>query len=78
MPNHSSQSPAAQGLAYLMKNPKTNPTTPDGRKGFNAMLNASGLPVSETLKYIGKKSKAPKVNEDDKSKERLAKLESSE
>lgn len=78
MPIHSSQSPAAQGLVFLMKNPKTNPCTPDGRKGFNAMLGASGLPVTETLKYIGKRSKAPKVNEDDKSKERLAKLESSE
>lgn len=61
-----------------MKNPRTNPTTPEGRKGFNAMLNASGLPVSETLKYIGKKSKAPRITDDDKSKERLANLEQSE
>lgn len=61
-----------------MKNPKTNPTTPEGRKGFNAMLNASGLPVSETLKYIGKRSKAPKVSDDQKSKERLANLEQSD
>lgn len=42
------------------------------------MLNASGLPVSETLKYIGKKSKAPRITDDDKSKERLANLEQSE
>lgn len=41
------------------------------------MLNASGLPVSETLKYIGKKSKTPKVSEDEKSQERLNKLEAS-
>ena len=68
----------AQGLIYLMKNPKTNPTTPEGRKGFNAMLNASGLPASETLKYIGKKSKTPKVSDDDKSKERLSALEHSD
>lgn len=60
-----------------MKNPKTNPTTPEGRKGFNAMINASGLPVSETLKYIGKKSKTPKVSDDEKSKERLERLEAS-
>ena len=41
------------------------------------MLNASGLPVSETLKYIGKKSKTPKVSDDEKSQERLTKLEQS-
>jgi hypothetical protein len=52
--------------------------TPEGKKGFNAMINASGLPVSETLKYIGKKSKTPKVSDDDKSKERLSTLEHSD
>lgn len=63
---------------YLMKNPKTNPLTPEGKKGFNAITNASGLPVSETLKYIGKKSKTPRVTDDEKSKERLERLEQSE
>jgi len=61
-----------------MKNPKTNPLTPDGKKGFNAMVNASGLPLSETLKYIGKKSKTPKVSDDEKSQERLQRLEASD
>ena len=42
------------------------------------MLNASGLPVTETLKYIGKKSKTPKVTDDEKSKERLSTLEQSD
>jgi hypothetical protein len=42
------------------------------------MLNASGLPVTETLKYIGKKSKAPKPTDDEKAKERLAALEQSD
>ena len=42
------------------------------------MLNASGLPVSETLKYIGKRAKAPKVSDDEKSKQRLEKLEQSD
>lgn len=42
------------------------------------MLNASGLPVSETLKYIGKRAKAPKITDDDKSKERLNNLEQSD
>lgn len=61
-----------------MNNPKTNPLTPEGKKGFNAMVSASGLPVSETLKYIGKKSKTPKVTDDEKSKERLERLEASD
>lgn len=60
-----------------MKNPKTNPLTPEGKKGFNALTNASGLPISETLKYIGKKSKKPRVTDDEKSQERLNKLEES-
>lgn len=42
------------------------------------MVNASGLPVSETLKYIGKKAKTPKVTDDEKSKERLERLEASD
>lgn len=61
-----------------MKNPKTNPTTPEGRKAFNAVLNASGMSTSETLKYIGKKSKAPKVSDQEKQEKRLEKLEHSE
>ena len=69
------QSATAQGLLFLMKNPKTNPTTPEGRKGFNAVLEASGLPVSETLKYVGKKAKQPRVKDEDLSKARLEKLE---
>lgn len=42
------------------------------------MMNASGLPINETLKYIGKKSKMPKVTDDEKAKERLEKLEQSD
>jgi hypothetical protein len=42
------------------------------------MVNASGLPLSETLKYIGKKSKTPKVSDDEKSQERLQRLEASD
>ena len=65
----------AEGLAFMMRDPRTNPTTPNGRKVFNEMLNASGLPMSETLKYIGKKSRAPRVDENERSQNRLAKLE---
>jgi hypothetical protein len=42
------------------------------------MIEASGLPISETLKYIGKRSKAPKVSDQQKSQERLERLEQSD
>lgn len=35
------------------------------------------MPVSETLKYVGKKSKQPRVKDEDLSKARLEKLEES-
>jgi hypothetical protein len=73
MPHNKSS--VAQGLAFLMKDERTNPTTPQGRKVFNEMMNASGLTMTDTLKYVGKKSKQPRVNEDDRSQERLEKLE---
>ena len=69
------QTPMAEGLAFLMRDPRTNPTTPQGKKVFNEMMNASGLPMSEVLKHVGKKSKAPKVNEDERSQSRVEKLE---
>tara|TARA_R110000868_G_scaffold134980_2_gene347280 strand:- start:1454 stop:1687 length:234 start_codon:yes stop_codon:yes gene_type:complete len=69
------KSAMAEGLAYLMRDPRTNPTTPAGRKVFNEMLSASGMPMTETLKYVGKKSRQPRVNEDDRSQTRLEKLE---
>jgi hypothetical protein len=39
------------------------------------MINASGLPMSQVLKHVGKKSRAPKVDEDERSQSRLEKLE---
>jgi hypothetical protein len=39
------------------------------------MMNASGLTMTDTLKYVGKKSKQPRINEDDRSQQRLEKLE---
>ena len=61
-----------------MQNPKTNPTTPEGRKAFNEIVNASGLPVSEVLKHIGKKSKLPRETDQEKQEKRLDKLEHSD
>ena len=68
----------ADGLKYLLQNPKTNPTTPEGRKVFNEIVSASGLPVTEVLKHIGKKQKAPRETDQEKQEKRLDKLENSE
>lgn len=59
----------------MMKNPQTDPTTPGGKKVFNEIMKSSGMTMTETLKYIGKKSKQPRVTDDQRSKERLEKLE---
>ena len=69
------KSAMAQGLEFLMKDPKTNPLHPDGKRVFNEIMNQSGMSVSESMKYIGKKSKKPRVSDDDRSKQRLEKLE---
>lgn len=76
MPRHNSD--IANGLRFLMNTPRTNPTTPEGRKAFNELMNASGLPTTEVLKHIGKKSKAPRVSDQEKQEKRLDKLEHSE
>ncbi len=68
----------ADGLKFLLNSPRTNPTTPDGRKAFNEVINASGLPASEVLKHIGRKAKAPRVSDQEKQEQRLDKLEHSE
>lgn len=42
---------------------------------FRQIISQSGKSLSETLKYVGKQSKAPRVSDEDKSKARLEKLE---
>jgi hypothetical protein len=42
---------------------------------FRQILAQSGSSLSDTLKYIGKKSKEPRVSDEEKSKARLEKLE---
>jgi hypothetical protein len=73
------KSAIAEGLAYLMKDARTNPLSTDGKKVFREMMNSSGMGVTQTLKYIGKKSgqrQLPKKSDDERSQERLEKLES--
>ena len=63
------------GLEAMLNDPRTNPFTPDGAKGFKAVMEASQLPMTEVFKHIGKGKKAPKPKDEDKSKARLEKLE---
>lgn len=58
-----------------MNNPQTNPTTPGGKKVFDEVMKNSGMSITQTLKYVGKKSKQPRITDDQRSKERLEKLE---
>jgi len=77
MPHNKSS--IAEGLAFLMKDPRTNPLSPNGKQVFREMMNSSGMGTTATLKYIGKKSgqrQIPKKSDDEKSQERLEKLES--
>lgn len=61
------------GLEKVLNSKEASPlNNPDV---FRQILKSSGQPLCETLKYIGKKSKLPKVDDDEKSKARLEKLE---
>jgi hypothetical protein len=51
----------AAGLEHLMNHTPMNPFTPNGSAVFKQMSQASGLPLSQMLKHIGK---ASKVNAD--------------
>ena len=70
MPNKSAMT---LGLEKVLNSKDASPlNNPDV---FRQILKSSGQPLSETLKYIGKKSKAPKVDDEAKSKARLEKIE---
>lgn len=66
------------GLEHILNNPQTNfvknPTV------FGEIHKASGMSVSEMIRHVGKRSKSVKKDEkpsdDERSKERLAALES--
>lgn len=62
------------GLEKILNTKDSNPL--DNPDVFRQIVKASNQPLSETLKYIGKKTKLPKVTDEDKSKARLEKLES--
>jgi hypothetical protein len=68
----------ADGLKFLLNQSATSPSNPDGRKAMNELITASGLPTSEVLKHIGRKTKAPRVSDQEKQEKRLSNLEHSE
>ena len=72
------KSDMAKGLEYLLNHPTTSPfKNPQGLTAFRAVLNASEMPVTQAIKYIGKRGKGgpPKKTDKEKSEERLEKLE---
>ena len=64
------------GLEYMMNNPKTSPFTAEGSKVFKEVINASEMPLTEALKYIGKNKKKTKGPTDkERSEARVEKLQ---
>jgi len=61
------------GLEKILNNKDASPL--QNPQVFRQILSSTGKSMSETLKYIGKKQKTPKPNDDEKSKARLEKLE---
>lgn len=64
-----------RGLETMLNDKRTSPFNPDGAKTFKSILDASELPMSEVFKHIGKGKKAQKQTDQDKSKQRVEKLE---
>jgi hypothetical protein len=70
------KSAIAVGLETMMNNPATSPFTAEGSKVFKEVINASGLPLTDALKYIGKNKKKPRGPTDqERSEARIEKLE---
>lgn len=64
------------GLEKILNSPEASPLT--NPQVFRQVVSSGGKSLSETLKYIGKKQKAPsQPNDSEKSKARLEKLEES-
>ncbi len=63
------------GLETIMNNPNTSPFTAEGSKVFKEIISASNLPLTEALKYIGKGKKKKGPTDEERSKDRVDKLE---
>ena len=62
------------GLEKILNSKEASPL--QNPQVFRQIVSQSGKSLSETLKYVGKQSKAPRVSDAEKSKARLEKLES--
>ena len=63
------------GLEKILNDPHSSPLTkPDV---FRSIITATNQPLTHSLKYIGKTSRIKKPSDEDRSKERLEKLEES-
>ena len=70
------KSAITKGLEVMMNNPATSPFSAEGSKVFKEVIHASGLPLTEALKYIGKNRKKPRGPTDaERSEARIEKLE---
>lgn len=68
----------AKGLEVIMNDPRTSPFTLEGSKAFKEIVNASEMPLTEVLKYVGKGKKKTKGPTDkERSEARIEKLEQS-
>jgi len=63
------------GFEMLLNDPRTNPFNGNGSAPIKEIFKAAEMPVSDALKYMGKKKKTPKVKEADIAKERVETLE---
>ena len=71
----SRKSDFVKGLEVMMNDPRTSPFTAEGSKVFKEVINASELPLTEALKYIGKgKKKAKGPTDKERSEARVEKL----
>lgn len=69
------KSAMTMGLEKILNNKEASPLT--NPHVFRQIVSQSGKSLSDTLKYVGKTSKTPRVTDEEKSKARLEKLESS-
>lgn len=63
------------GLEMMLNDPRMSPFSGEGSKVFKEVIGASGLPLTEVLKYAGKnKKKAKGPTDAERSEARVEKL----
>ena len=62
-----------KGFEVLLNDPNLNAF--QNPSAVKSLLSASGMSTGDVLKHLGKTKKAPKKQEEDRSKQRIEKLE---